>query len=64
MTRIIDGYAQPDIHAIGEGGKQKFVFVEDALSLLENEEALLASIREIIRTRLSTIAEIRLVVIE
>lgn len=64
MTKIVDGYAQPDVQGTNKKtGKERYVFVEDALSLIENEEAIVLSIRELIRTRLSTIEEIEIRVI-
>jgi len=62
MTKIIDGYAQPDVYA-KKNGRDCYVFVEDALSIINNEEALIATIRELIRTKLSSIGEIRIEVV-
>lgn len=61
MTRIVDGYAQPDIQAT-KNGREIIVFVEDALSILDNEDAIIQCIQEIIRTRLSSIEKIEIIV--
>lgn len=44
MTRIVDGYAQPDIEAEREGEKV-VVFVETPASLKENALALKKSLK-------------------
>ncbi len=62
MTKIIDGFAQPDIDATDrKSGKKIYVFIEDGLTLIINEEAILITIRELLRTELSKLKEIRIV---
>lgn len=68
MTKIIDGYAQPDVVAI-QCGKKQIIFVETVESYRENIEALVMTLRELPLGRfgdykLEDIREIRIEIVE
>lgn len=46
MTKIINGYAQPDVVGTREGRKL-VVFIEDAQSFKENIESIVMTLREL-----------------